>query len=179
MGIFTSPRRTIIGAAALFALMAGSLLTGSGPSDAIAEQSEGCPAVNDMLIDVHIASTILVPGVTAERALQVELMFACPQEGVHIERGHGTVVIDVPRAGSVKMPVEIGQVPPGTTWTTIVEFDWNEQDITHRRLREAWADSSTTFVADALRTVVLSATPSVVEASHRAQGASPVRASIN
>lgn len=179
MRIVVVNRKTIAGAACLMMLVAGSLLTGPVPADARAESSHSSQALESAPLNVAVLGATLVPGVTADRALQVRLGFTCRDSDVLVERGSGVVVLHLDEGDPIELTLSVGQVQPGSVWESTVSFDWDERNVAHRRMRENATAAHASFVPEAVRTVVVSTSGKVIDAPTTPARPSPVRTSLN
>jgi hypothetical protein len=176
--------KTALGVLCAAMVLVGMLLPGSGPADAQAEAtaSSATPAgINPVL--VQVAATSLVPGVTSDQVLAVDLHWSCADTGVFVERTSGVVTFKTADGGRVDVAAAVRNVQPGNTVSTTVQMEWNESDPVHRFMRRHAAATKSFFTPDAVRTVVVDVRGPVRDPAPTATGSSTnsgaVRASFN
>jgi len=176
--------KTALGVLCAAMVLVGMLLPGSGPADAQAEATvpSATPGrVNPLL--VQVAATKLVPGVTSDQVLAVDLHWSCADTGVFIERTSGVVTIETADGGRVDVAAAVRNVQPGDTVSTTVQIEWNESDPDHRFMRRHAAATKAFFTPDAVRTIVVDvrgpAQDPAPTASRSSTTSGAVRASFN
>lgn len=173
-------RKTILGGICLAFLTAGSAFMGTGPADAQA-QLLGERTATQGPLDIVVHTVTLVPGVTAEHALEIKLQVRAAQAGVFIERASGTVTVELDSGGSMTLPFDVRQVQPGAVLTSVITIDWDETDPLHRQLRRDAASAEASFSPHAIRIVDVSPIQAnkPVLATRKNTVNSPIRASLH
>jgi hypothetical protein len=176
--------KTAVGGLCAAMVLVGMLLPGSGPVDAQAEAT--VPSAASALIRpvlVRVASTKLVPGVTSDQILTVELHWSSADTGVFVERASGVVTFGTSEGGRVDVAAAVRDVQPGDTVSTTVQIEWDESDPDHRFMRRHASATTAFFTPDAVRTVVVDvrgpARDPAPAASRSSRDSGVVRASFN
>jgi hypothetical protein len=181
MAIAGFNKKTVLGGVCLVLLTVGSVLVGSGPVDARAQQPSAGTAISKGPLELVVLGASLAPGITAEHVLQIALRIQCTDEHIGIDWTRGTVRFNLGDGGSIDLPLDVSNVQPGDVKTAYVTVDWNERDPMHRQLRRYAASAQATFKATALRTAELAPAmdPTRAIASGESQAPTPVRASFH
>lgn len=176
--------KTALGVLCAAMVLAGMLLPGSGPAGAQAEatSASAAPALTTPVL-VQVAAARLVPGVTSDQVLAVELHWSCADTGLFVERASGMVTFETADGGRVDVAAAVRDVQPGVAVSTTVQIEWDEFDSDHRFMRRHAAATKAFFTPDAVRTVVVDvrgpARDPAPAASRPSQSSGVVRASFN
>jgi len=174
-------KKTVLGGVCVVLLSVGSVLVGTGPADARAQQPLAADAMSSGPLEITVQSVTLMPGVTAEHALQIALQVRCVDDAIFIEWASGTVRLDLGNGSTIDVPLQVGEVQPGAEMTAFVTIDWDERNALHRQLRRHATSAQATFIADSLRMVgAASAADSAgAIASRTDEALAPVRNSLH
>jgi hypothetical protein len=171
--------KTAVGGLCVAMVLAGMLLPGSGPADAQAEATNASATP----VLVQVSATKLVPGVTSDQVLVVDLHWSCADTGVFVERASGVVTLETADGGRVDVAAAVRDVQPGDTVSTTMQIEWDESDPAHRFMRRHAVATTAFFTPVAVRTVVVDvrgpARNPAPTASQSSRNSGVVRASFN